>query len=275
MASLKQNNSEDWVGSNDVLTAYIYKVCDAKATLFVWLNLTLQTIYVGRTDSAPINIHTLLNLRRILPSDFTHPYLHNNLTGVVVPEVPAHQLGAQPLHLTALALRRSLIAFTDNLDTFRSELVWLRQFRGRTPPLLPNLPGGEIALISNWRSARLNKMNWSVAKTRGDGAEAKPTFVFLGMQDGRILPSRGTGQIMSESKEGIWVRLTLAYRICTLTTNYKGRRPVTTVRGSIISCSRSSISSLAPRVSNSLLSNSSCSDGMLFAIATSCHAIRK
>ena len=175
-------------------------------------------MYVDRCDDTPVNLHYLVNLRRILPESFAHPFLHNALNSCTVENVPAHQVGSQPILATALAVRGLLKALTENFDTLCSELTWLWCYRGRRAPLLTHAPGGEFAVVSNWRSARLNELDFSGAmiNTKSlDGIQriTQPTFIFFDMQEGKKYPARGSAWVTSECSEGIWVRAVLGARV--------------------------------------------------------------
>ncbi|KAH7102357.1 hypothetical protein BKA62DRAFT_769789 [Auriculariales sp. MPI-PUGE-AT-0066] len=171
MQELKARGSDEWVGSNDVLMAYICKM-----------------MYVNRTDASLVSMIVPFNLRPVLADIFKHTYLHNALVTLKLPAVSAKVLGSQPLVDTALLL--SILP--------RS-----------SPVIIPNPPNVELASISNWRSMAMNELDFSGALPDGISTQARPEFIFPYCTESPILPLRGSGAVFSEDKHGLWLGLTL------------------------------------------------------------------
>ncbi|EJD50449.1 hypothetical protein AURDEDRAFT_160350 [Auricularia subglabra TFB-10046 SS5] len=198
MAELEARGSNEWVGSSDVLTASILKM-----------------IYAHRSgDPQKIHLYMPVSLRRLFPAEFKYPY--PNAIGICeVTPIAAGDIAAQPLLETALAVRRSLIAFTSpsGLDVVRGQLAWKERYNaGKKGRLFAPNPDAEYALLSNWRSAKFNQFDFSGAQKGRDkdlpGA-VTPVFVGLFVQDGIQVPMRGIGAVLSETDNGIWATMTL------------------------------------------------------------------
>ena len=118
----------------------------------------------------------------------------------------ASKLGSQSILETALALRRSINTVTADLPTLRSEMAWLgRTYSGKAPTCFPCVPGGEYMISSNWRSAELDQLDFSAARTTKEVVPAKPSFTTAIMHEGCNIPMRGGFAVCAESDEGVWV----------------------------------------------------------------------
>ncbi|KZV98166.1 hypothetical protein EXIGLDRAFT_832425 [Exidia glandulosa HHB12029] len=190
MAELAARGSKEWVGSSDVLIATFCKV-----------------LHAHRTDSTPVHIHNPVNVRRLLPTYFTQPFLNNAVTLASAVPIPAAQLGSQPVVDTALEIRRAVNAYVVNTDVLLQELAWSNAAAGVGRTLFPCRPGGDFAAVSNWRSAKFNEVDWSGARVdweKNKGA-ACATFVTAYAQDNPRIPLRGGGSVCSETEDAIWM----------------------------------------------------------------------
>ncbi|KAH7102363.1 hypothetical protein BKA62DRAFT_700166 [Auriculariales sp. MPI-PUGE-AT-0066] len=193
MQELKARGSDEWVGSNDVLMAYICKM-----------------MCVNRTDATLVSMIVPVNIRPILTDFFTHTYLHNALMSPKVPSLSANVLGSQPIVDTALVLRRGLNEILADKTTLKHELAWVcASFPGARPVMIPNPPNVELASISNWRSMAMNKLDFSGALPDGVSVLARPEFLFSYRTENPMLPLRGAGAVCSESDHGLWLYVTL------------------------------------------------------------------
>ena len=60
-------------------------------------------------------------------------------------------------------------------------------------------------ISSNWRSAELDKLDFSAARTTKEVVPAKPSFTTAIMHEGCNIPMRGGFAVCAESDEGVWV----------------------------------------------------------------------
>ncbi|KZV91680.1 hypothetical protein EXIGLDRAFT_90943 [Exidia glandulosa HHB12029] len=198
-----EERGKEWVSSSDVLQAWLYK-----------------TLHAHRKDATPIHINTPINLRRLLP-DILPPslaYINNTTLGCSHTPIPAHKLGSQPILDTALTIRRDLNEWTSpsTRDTLRAEVAWFAQFKGTGKLLFFAPAGGEHLILSNWRSAELNGVDFSGALHEGkevrEVREVKPVYVSSYVQEGSRMPKRGTGTVCSETEDGLWLTVTRSER---------------------------------------------------------------
>ena len=113
-------------------------------------------------------------------------------------------------------LRRDLNDFVANTDALELEMARLtHNFNGRRPLLLPSPANVEMVALSNWRSAELNKLDFSAARVDGGrgGGSAKPNFVFMKRWQGPTAFLRGMGAVCSEDEHGVWIYFTLGSRV--------------------------------------------------------------
>lgn len=199
MAELKARGSKEWVGSSDVLTASILKM-----------------IYAHRLgDSQKIHLHMPVSLRRLFPAIFRYPYPNNAIAYCEVTPTAAGVIAKQPLLDTALAVRRSLGAFTgpSGLEAVRGQLAWRHKHSaGKKGRLFPLNADAEYAFLSNWRSAKFNQLDFAGARERGAEGQpgaVSPVFVALFVQDGFKFSTRGSGVVLSETEDGIWATMAL------------------------------------------------------------------
>ncbi|KAH7092711.1 hypothetical protein BKA62DRAFT_626010 [Auriculariales sp. MPI-PUGE-AT-0066] len=195
---VKIGDFNDWVGSNDVLLAYI-----------------AHLVYGQRRDNIPVHLHVPINLRSLLTTELHAPYLHNAIISVAIPPQSACTFGSRPLSALALHIRHALNAFTADLPALRYDMGALntRTANGR-PLLFPCVPGGESLTISNWRSIKMNELDFSGAVVHAsDATRARPSFVIGHSQHGAVAPLRGIGIVCSEDERGVWVKLTLGKRV--------------------------------------------------------------
>lgn len=165
---------------------------------------------LGRQLGRPARVagQVAVNLRRLLPEVFTHSYVNNASSTYVPPPITAAQLARQSLAETALFLRRALNGYTVDVPLLRLENAWMAQpaFKGKGKRLFPAPFRAEYLITSNWRSAELNKVDFSGASL--DGQDARPAFVTSWPQDGLRMPRRRTGVVCSETDEAIWLAIT-------------------------------------------------------------------
>ncbi|EJD50448.1 hypothetical protein AURDEDRAFT_182386 [Auricularia subglabra TFB-10046 SS5] len=199
MAELKARGSTEWVGSSDVLTASILKM-----------------IYTHRSsDPQRIHLHMPVGLRRIFPATFKYPYPNNAIAYCEATRTAAGEIASRPLLDTALTIRRSLNHFTSSpgLEAVRGQLAWRQRYSaGKKGRLFPLNPDAEYAFLSNWRSAKFNKLDFAGALrgyTKAKLRTVSPVFVGLFVQEGFDFPMRGSGVVLSETDDGIWATMAL------------------------------------------------------------------
>ncbi|KZV84818.1 hypothetical protein EXIGLDRAFT_700063, partial [Exidia glandulosa HHB12029] len=109
---LSARGTKDYVGTADVLLAWWYK-----------------TLFAHRRDSTLVRMKTVVNIRRLLPDFFVHPYLNNAATWTEA-SLPASVLASQPVLETALALRRSIDSYVSptSASVLQAEMAWGAQF---------------------------------------------------------------------------------------------------------------------------------------------------
>ncbi|EJD38890.1 hypothetical protein AURDEDRAFT_172041 [Auricularia subglabra TFB-10046 SS5] len=80
------------------------------------------------------------------------------------------------------------------------------KFKGKGKRLFPAPFGAEYLITSNWRTAKLNEVDFSGASL--DGRAARPSFVTSWPQAGLRMPRRRTGVVCSETDDAIWLAIT-------------------------------------------------------------------
>lgn len=122
-----------------------------------------------------------------------------------IPPLPACSFSSLPLRSLALRIRRAILGYLGEVDELRKDLAQL--VSDPMKKLLPCPANGEFELLSNWRSANFNQLDFSGAcvneKEKNDG-ETKVTFVIV-HTTGSNGPRRGGGAIISEDDEAIWI----------------------------------------------------------------------
>ncbi|KAJ7739746.1 hypothetical protein B0H14DRAFT_2990656 [Mycena olivaceomarginata] len=179
MEELKTQGSREYVGSSDVLLAWWYK-----------------TAYSCRTptDHTPVHLHfaSSLRSRSVFAQDapLAHPYINNASLGEL-----------------ALRMRRAIIAYNADAVSLRADLRWLFEGSNATKMMFPCPPGAEFAFTTNWRDGKLGALDFSGAVVSESKSEAVAGVVFVHTvsSSDKALPLRGSGGVMMEDEEVVWM----------------------------------------------------------------------
>ncbi|KAJ7052256.1 hypothetical protein C8F01DRAFT_1066094 [Mycena amicta] len=187
MAELQASKSAEWVGSSDVLLAWFCK-----------------TMHYHRTDQTPIIIHTAVDLRPLhIWEDgkaLSHPYIHNAMSTITPPPLPASTLGNSTVTDLALQIRRAIMAYTADLESIRADT----SFRCANPTklLIPCTPAGEAVIHSNWRTAKFGQLNFSgAAVAQGAKVTVRSMLAYFPSS----IPLRGSSVVLSEDDDSLWM----------------------------------------------------------------------
>ncbi|KAJ6462234.1 hypothetical protein C8R45DRAFT_1220655 [Mycena sanguinolenta] len=197
MDELKAQGSTEYVGSSDVLTAW-------------WL----KTVYGhrGPGDDTPIHVHISRNLRGlpVFANDapLKAPYIHNAVSMIPVPPIPACAFQTESLGALALHIRRSIITYNADLADVRANLRWycaVPQSIDRLDVLLcPS--GAEWTLSVNWRSSNFGDLDFSGAAANKDSKMApRVVFVYPFMQTDPPRAFRGGIRVLMEDADAVWM----------------------------------------------------------------------
>ncbi|KAJ7683439.1 hypothetical protein B0H17DRAFT_33801 [Mycena rosella] len=181
-ASLQFRGSGEWVGSSDVLLAWWFKTAYG---------------YRRIDDETPIHIHLPVDLREIpiFPGPLTDPYIHNAVSLISLPPIPANAFRTDSLAELALRTRRAITEFNADADGIAADLRWA--FANPQRRFFPCPPGGEFLMQSSWRKARFGELDFSGA------GEVKADVLFVML----LYPSGAetTGTILMEDKDAMWM----------------------------------------------------------------------
>ncbi|KAF7344167.1 hypothetical protein MVEN_01707100 [Mycena venus] len=189
MAELQAQNSAEWVGSSDVLLAWFCK-----------------TMHHHRdaADPTPIIIHTAVDMRPLHiwegGKPLSHPYVHNAMSTITLPPIPASTLANSSVADLAVQIRRAIKAYTADLESIKTDAA----FRCANPTklLIPCTPDGEAVIHSNWRSAKFGQLNFAGAAV---DAGAKATVRSMLAYFPSSIPLRGSSVVLSEDDEMLWM----------------------------------------------------------------------
>ncbi|KAJ6453692.1 hypothetical protein C8R45DRAFT_1192479 [Mycena sanguinolenta] len=168
MDELKAQGSTEYVGSGDVLKAW-------------WL----KTVYSHRklTYDTPIHVHFLKNLRGlpIFAKDepLKDPYIHNAISTMALPPIPVSAFQTESLGMLALRIRRSILAYTADTEAIRADLRWCFAEANRDAVLFPCPPGAEYLFQTDWRSAKLGKLDFTGAVAGDEETRTPARVVFV------------------------------------------------------------------------------------------------
>ncbi|KAJ6490943.1 hypothetical protein C8R45DRAFT_1213118 [Mycena sanguinolenta] len=189
MTELQAQKSAEWVGSSDVLLA--------------WFCRTMHH-HRDTADQTPIIIHTAIDLRPLhIWKDgkaLSHPYVHNAMSTITPPPIPASALANSSVTDLALQIRRAIKAYTADLESIRADTT----FRCANPTklLIPCTPDGEAVIHSNWRTAKFGQLDFSGAAV---SAGAKATVRSMLAYFPSAVPLRGSNVVLSEDDETLWM----------------------------------------------------------------------
>ncbi|KAJ7185821.1 hypothetical protein C8R46DRAFT_982622 [Mycena filopes] len=188
MKELKLQGSTEWVGSSDVLLAW-------------WLKSTYS--HRSPSDTTPVHLHLPVDLRpkRIFPGDapLTAPYIHNAVSMIAIPPIPANTLRTESLGSLALHVRRGIIAYNADIEGIQADVRW----RCANPLTrhFPCPPRGEYTFQTNWRAARLGGLDFTGAGKR----QVRVVLVLGYLPSGAGIPLRGLGTILMEDEHAVWM----------------------------------------------------------------------
>ncbi|KAJ7109614.1 hypothetical protein C8R43DRAFT_1042939 [Mycena crocata] len=191
MEDLKLQGSSEYVGSSDVLLAWWFKI-----------------VYSHRkfNDTTPIHLHLPVDLRgkRVFPgeSDIDAPYIHNAISAISVPPIPANAFQTESLGQLALHIRRAITAYNEDPDGIRADLRW--RCSNPLKDLFPCPPHGEYTFQTNWRSAHFEALDFSGACARG-GEKARVVFALGLALSGKSIPMRGNGALLMDDDDAVWM----------------------------------------------------------------------
>ncbi|KAJ6452787.1 hypothetical protein C8R45DRAFT_1040084 [Mycena sanguinolenta] len=196
MEELKTQGSSEYVGSSDVLLAWWYK-----------------TAYSCRapTDHTPVHLHfaSSLRSRSVFAQDapLAHPYINNAVSYLAIPPIPLSAFLTESLGELALRMRRAIIAYNADAASLRADLRWLFEGSNATKMVFPCPPGAEFSFITNWRDGKLGALDFSGAVVSESKSEAVAGVVFVHTvsSSDRTLPLRGSGGVMMEDEEVVWM----------------------------------------------------------------------
>ncbi|KAJ7432208.1 hypothetical protein B0H11DRAFT_1760867 [Mycena galericulata] len=188
--NLKSQGSTEWVGSSDVLMAW-------------WLKTALG----HRNDTTPIHIHLPVNLRGkpVFPgaSILATPYINNAISMIALPPVPANVFRKESLGSIALRIRRGITTYNTDIAGIQADLRW--RCGNPLKVLFPCPSSGEYEMQNNWRAARFAELDFSGACVLGGGQKARVVFVLPFMSSGKNIPIRGSGLVLMEDDDTIWM----------------------------------------------------------------------
>ncbi|KAJ7108738.1 hypothetical protein C8R44DRAFT_884774 [Mycena epipterygia] len=191
MENLKLQGSSEWVGSSDVLMAWWFK-----------------TAYGNRKsdDTTPIHIHLPVDLRgkQVFPGASTlgTPYIHNAISALPVPPIPANAFRTESLGELALRMRRAITTYNADLDGIRADVHW--RCANPLKVLFPCPPRGEFSVQSSWRSAHFGQLDFSGACVPR-GGKARVVLALGLLSSGQNIPLRGGGGILMEDDDAVWM----------------------------------------------------------------------
>ncbi|KAF7352179.1 hypothetical protein MVEN_01181100 [Mycena venus] len=196
MEELKTQGSREYVGSSDVLLAWWYK-----------------TAYSCRTptDHTPVHLHfaSSLRSRSVFAQDapLAHPYINNAVSYLAIPPIPLSAFLTESLGELALRMRRAIIAYNADAVSLRADLRWLFEGSNATKMMFPCPPGAEFAFTTNWRDGKLGALDFSGAVVSESKSEAVAGVVFVHTvsSSDKALPLRGSGGVMMENEEVVWM----------------------------------------------------------------------
>ncbi|KAJ7634551.1 hypothetical protein FB45DRAFT_829834 [Roridomyces roridus] len=189
MEELKNEGSNEWVGSSDVLTAWWYKTA----------------LGYRFNDCTSFHLHIPVNLREkpvfAGQSTLKTPYTNNAAANIAIPPLPVKAWHEKSLSSLALHVRRAILAHNANPEGLRNDIRW----RCANPLQMhfPCSPGGEYSFQTNWRMAAFGGLDFSGAMV-GEGVKrARVVFVFPMVTSGKHYPMRGSGSVLMEDDEAI------------------------------------------------------------------------
>ncbi|KAJ6494388.1 hypothetical protein C8R45DRAFT_824603 [Mycena sanguinolenta] len=195
MAELKARGSTEYVGSGDVLKAW-------------WL----KTVYSHRTltDHTPIHVHVVKNLRGlpIFANDepLKEPYIHNAISAIALPPIPASDLQTESLGMLALRIRRSILAYNADLEAIRADLRWCFAEANRDVVMSPCPPGAEFSYQTDWRSAKLGELDFTgaVAGDEETRTAARVVFVYPLLSTASKM-GRNSHRVLMDDGDAVWM----------------------------------------------------------------------
>ncbi|KAF7325658.1 hypothetical protein MKEN_00415700 [Mycena kentingensis (nom. inval.)] len=191
MEEIKASGSDEWVGSSDVLLA--------------WL---LKTFYQHRTDSTNVHLLIYCNLReqKLFPTPtqtVTIPFVNHLVLEIPIRAIAATDFKSLSLRELALTIRRAIIAYRADTESIKNDLHARCCNANVGKVLFPCPPGQEFSMQSNWRDAAFGQMDFSGA-AYGENANAKVVWV-SGLPSGTNMPLRNSGVVLWENEECIWM----------------------------------------------------------------------
>ncbi|KAJ6494395.1 hypothetical protein C8R45DRAFT_1095324 [Mycena sanguinolenta] len=195
MGELKAQGSTEYVRSGGILSAW-------------WL----KTVYGDRslTDHTPIHTHKNLRDTPIFADDapLAEPYIHNvNLT-VPVPPIPASAFWTESLGELALRIRRSIAAYTTDLEAVRADLRCMCAEPGfnALEILYRCPPGAQRVLQTNLRSGQLADLDFSGAvASNALKTTARVVFFYPFLSTNPPAAFRGGVGVLMDDADAVWM----------------------------------------------------------------------
>ncbi|KAJ7634556.1 hypothetical protein FB45DRAFT_744239 [Roridomyces roridus] len=192
MEELKEKGSGEWVGSSDVLTAWWYKTALGHRV----------------KDRTSFHLHLPVNLRDkaifVGQSALKIPYINNAVASIPIPALPVKAFHDESLTDLAIHIRHAILAYNADLKGLQEDLHW--RCAHPLQVLFPCPPGGEYSFQTNWRTAGFGALDFSGAQVRWDtNQKARVVFVCPVVTSGKNQPMRGSGSILMEDEQVIWL----------------------------------------------------------------------
>ncbi|KAF7341607.1 hypothetical protein MSAN_02058100 [Mycena sanguinolenta] len=196
MDELRAEESGEYVGSGDVLTAW-------------WL----KTLYDRRSlvDHTPVHVHVLKNLRDlpVFANDapLKDPYIHNAISTIPVPPIPAGAFQMESLGMLALRIRRSILAYKADPEAIRADLRWCCAEASRYEVISPCPPGAEHSFQTDWRAAKLADLDFTGAVVGNEGMKTTAHVVFVYPLLCTVLKPyrRGVSRVVMDDADAVWM----------------------------------------------------------------------
>ncbi|KAJ7621014.1 hypothetical protein FB45DRAFT_928120 [Roridomyces roridus] len=191
MEELQAKGSGEWVGSSDVLTAWWYKTA----------------LGYRVNDRTSFHLHIPVNMREkpvfAGQSTLETPYTNNAAASIAISPLPVKAFHKKSLTELALHVRRAILAYNADLEGLRDDIRWRCANPFKTH--FPCPPGGEYSFQTNWRMAGFGGLDFSGAAVGEQTKEVRVVFVFPMVTSGKHYPLRGSGCMLMEDEEAVWL----------------------------------------------------------------------
>ncbi|KAJ6453696.1 hypothetical protein C8R45DRAFT_1112259 [Mycena sanguinolenta] len=171
------------------------------------------TVYDHRmpTDHTPIHVHVVRNLRGypVFANDapLKDPYIHNTISTIPIPPIPASAFQTEPLGMLALRIRRSILAYNADPEAISAALRWRCAEANRLELLCPCPPGTEYSYQTDWRAAKLGELDFTgaVAGNEHMKTAARVVFVYPLLCTVAKPWRRGVNRVLMDDADPVWM----------------------------------------------------------------------